>query len=399
MSAASATALSVHTSTGRVPLAFVRDDRRIWLAAQYGAARWALEILRAGRAQLEVAGAASEGACRLVSDPTERDRVMDQFRRKYGSEQVDRWFHPPGRIVEIRLDAPGESPRPPDHSYFDWLEAEFDSIASDYDRHILGNRINRLLRDRSVAFMRRELPRNGRLLEVGCGSGTETLELLSDGHEILAVDISRRMLETVQAKAQSKGVAGRLRVAKLRAGELPQLLAREGRGAFDGVYSTYGALNCEPDLSALPAAIAGLLRPGGRFVAGVFNRWCAFETGVYGLLLRPRRAFGRWGRPVAAEASRFCVDAFAYSVPEFCRIFAPEFRPVAVEGAPVLLPPSDLARYAEMLSRRFSTLDAVDAAVGRRFPFSWLGDHFLVALEPVAGDRRGPNRPAPAVGR
>jgi len=161
-------------------------------------------------------------------------------------------------------------------------------------------------------------------------------------------------------------------------------------GAFDGIYSTYGALNCEPDLSALPPAIEALLRPGGRFVAGVFNRWCGFEIGVYGFLLRPRRAFGRWGRPVAVEASRFCVDAFSYSVPEFCRIFSPMFRPIAVEGAPVLLPPSDLARYVEMLSKRFRTLDAVDAAFGRHYPFSWLGDHFLVALEPATHSGRGP---------
>jgi hypothetical protein len=81
------------------------------------------------------------------------------------------------------------------------------------------------------------------------------------------------------------------------------------------------------------------------------------------------------------------VDAFAYSVPEFCRIFSHHFRVVAVEGAPVLLPPSDLTRYVEMIARRFRTLDAVDAAIGRRFPFSWLGDHFLVGMEPSI--RRG----------
>ncbi|MCI4373301.1 MAG: class I SAM-dependent methyltransferase [Thermoplasmata archaeon] len=376
--------LQVRTSTGAVPLAYVRESSRIWLVAQYGAARWAVEVLRSGQANLDLPEGARVGSCRLIADAAGREAVLGRFSQKYGAGQVARWFRPPGRVVEVTLGPDGSAQVPKGSAYFDWLEAEFDSIAADYDHHILGNRINRLLRDRSLSFMRRMFSSNGRLLEVGCGSGTETLELLADGHEILAVDISRRMLDTVVSKARTRGLEGRLRVAKLRAGELSQLLAQEGPASFDGIYSTYGALNCEPDLSPVPLAVAALLRPRGRFVAGVFNRWCGFEIGVFSLLLRPRRAFGRWGRPVAVEASRFCVDAFAYSVPEFCRIFSPQFRPIAIEAAPVLLPPSDLTRYVEMLARRFPTLDALDAAFGRRSPFSWFGDHFLVAMEPTA---------------
>jgi len=378
--------LRLRTSTGLVPLAYVREGPRVWLVAQYGAARWAVEILRTGRAELELPEGAHAGGCRLVAESLHRAAVLDRFTEKYGADQVARWFRPAGRVVEVVLGSVAQGGTGAT-AYFEWLEAEFDSIAADYDRHILGNRINRLLRDRSVAFMRRHLPPAGRLLEIGCGSGTETLELLADGHEIVAVDISQAMLDTVVTKARGRGLEARLRVVKLRAGELDRLLAQEGPRAFDGIYSTYGALNCEPDLTPLPPTVAALLRPGGLFVAGVFNRWCGFEMGVYGLLMRPRRAFGRWGRPVAVEASRFCVDAFAYSVPEFCRIFSHHFRVVAVEGAPVLLPPSDLTRYVEMIARRFRTLDAVDAAIGRRFPFSWLGDHFLVGMEPSI--RRG----------
>jgi SAM-dependent methyltransferase len=375
--------LHVRTSTGPVPLAYIRDSSHVWLIAQYGAARWAVEILRAGRAELDLPEGLRWGSTRLEGDPAGRADVLDRFKARYGPEQFARWFHPPGRVVEVTLSGPEGAPSPPEHSYFDWLEAEFDSIAAEYDHHILGNRINRLLRDRSLSFMRHTFPPSGRLLEVGCGSGTETLELLADGHEILAVDISGRMLETVRSKANARGLGERLTVSKLRAGEVGQLVRREGSASFDGIYSTYGALNCEPDLAPIPGPLRTLLRRNGRFVAGVFNRWCGFEMGVYSLLLRPRRAFGRRGHPVAVEASRFCVDAFAYSVPEFCRLFSPQFRPLAVEGVPVLLPPSDLTRYVEILARHFGGLATVDAAVGRHYPFSWLGDHFLVSMAPT----------------
>ncbi len=379
---ASPTVLRVRSARGPVPLAYVADAERLWLVAQHGAGSWAVEILRAGQGTFELPDGVRSGSCRLVTAVEDRAAVLVRFVTKYGAEQVDRWFRPPGRIVEV--DFGGSGAAPSGLPYFEWLEAEFDSIAADYDRHILGNRINRLLRDRSLAFMRRTFPRTGRLMEVGCGSGTETVELLEDGHEILAVDISAKMLDAVQAKARSRGLGERLRVAKGRLGELGRFVAAEGRASFAGVYSTYGALNCEPDLTAVPAPVADLLAADGQFVAGVFNRWCGFETGVYSLLGRTGRAFGRWGRPVGVEASRFCVDAFAYSVPEFAGLFASRFRPTRVEGAPVLLPPSDLARYAEMFARRFDVLSRWDAALGRRFPFRAFGDHFLMALAPTS---------------
>jgi SAM-dependent methyltransferase len=375
--------LLIHVGTGAVPLAYVRDGPTLWLVAQYGAARWAVEVLRDGRAKLDLPEGPQMGRCRLVADPGDRARVLAQFREKYGADQVDRWFRPAGRVVEVTLGSPPDAPTTEGERYYDWLEAEFDSIAAEYDHHILDNRINRLLRDRSVAFMRSTFRPGARLLEIGCGSGTETLELLADGHEILAVDISAAMLATVRAKATARGLGGRLTTRKLRAGEVGQLLTTEEVGSFDGVYSTYGALNCEPNLSPIPPALHQLLRPDGRLVAGVFNRWCGFEVGVYGFLGRYRRAFGRRQNPVAVEASRFCVDAFAYSVPEFTRLFAPHFRLVRLEGVPVLLPPSDHTRYVEMVARHFTTLDRWDAAFGRHFPFSWLGDHFLASFQPL----------------
>jgi SAM-dependent methyltransferase len=374
--------LHVRTPTGPVPLAYVRDAERVWLVAQVGSSRWAVEILRAGQVTLDFPKGSREGTCRLLADPDGRAAVLRRFSEKYGSSQIDRWFHPPGRVVEISLTAVGELAYSTPSAYFAWLEAEFDSIAADYDRHILGNRINRLLRDRSLVFLRQSFQGRRRLLEIGCGSGTETVELLADGHEILAADISAKMLETVRAKARVRGLSERLTVVKVRAGQIRTLVASEGTGNFEGVYSTYGALNCEPDLAPLPPALRELLAANGRFVAGVFNRWCGFETVVYSLLLRHRRAWGRHANPVAAEASRFCVDAFAYSVPEFTRAFSAQFRTVRTEGVPVLLPPSDLARYVEMFAPGLPRLARWDAAVGRHFPFSWLGDHFLIEMAP-----------------
>ncbi|EQD50900.1 methyltransferase [mine drainage metagenome] len=261
------------------------------------------------------------------------------------------------------------------------MAAEFDDVAVEYGRQIEENRINRLLRERSLEVLRPAFRDAHRLLEIGCGSGIETLPMLNAGHEILCVDLSTAMLEVVRRRARAAGVSEALETRPMAAGDLGRLVAEVGPGAFDGAYSTYGALNCEPDLRPVGRALAELLPARRRFVAGVYNRWCLVELLGYGLTGRWRRAFGRRPRPIEVGSSRYGVDIFAYSPGDLFRSWAPEFRATDLRAVPAILPPFDLVEYAEKFSRRFDTLARWDARLARKRPFSYLGDHFLAVLE------------------
>ncbi len=391
----------------RVPLGFVRRDAVVYLVARDRSARWPVEVLRDGTARLDLGDGPVDGSTTLVVEPGQKEEVLELFRTKYGPAGFERWYKNPARILEVRLDHAPASQSP--SGYHRWLESEFDNVADDYDRHILGNRINRLLRDRSLALLRTTFARSRRLLEIGCGSGMETLPLLLDGHEVLCVDISDRMLEVVRSKARREGVSERLTTSRLPASDVGRLLPEHGPGSFHGAYSTYGALNCEADLGPLPPALHGLLAGDGRFVAGVYNRWCVDELVGYLLAGQWQRAFGRVAHPVRVGSSRFCVDVFSYSPRSFAGAFAPWFRPERWEAAPALLPPSDLVGYAEKYSRHFDRLDRWDRYLFRRRPFRSLGDHFLMTFRRAPNGSgppaefqaavRTPVRPAPVDGR
>jgi SAM-dependent methyltransferase len=371
--------LTLATRGGPVPLAFVEAPGEIDLVATDRSALWPTEVMRTGRARYLRSGSWESGTPRLVTDPEEIARILERFREKYGAPAVSRWFGRPGKVLVLTPgeDAPslnGEG------RYYGWIEAEFDLIASDYDRHILGNRMNRLLRDRSLAQLHRIFEGRSPLLEIGCGSGMETLKLLQAGHEVVAVDISARMLEVVQGKARAIGAGERLRVHQLRARDLLQLEKDYAPSNFRGGFSTYGALNCEPDLRPLVSALGVLLAPEAPFLAGVYNRWCLFEVVSYGLTGRWHRATGRWRDPVLVGSSRFCVDVVAYSAFQMRRLFEGEFRLERTEGVPVILPPSDLVRYAEIFAPRFDRLVALDRWFGRHGPGRWVGDHLLLTF-------------------
>lgn len=362
-----------------VPLGFVKDGPVVYLVARERSAKWPVEILRTGTADLRIDGPVARGRVSLITESDSRDRVLGLFQTKYGSERFRRWYENPARILRVDLDPATGTLGGPEH-YYGWLTAEFDNVAFDYDRHITGNRINRLLRDRSLAELRRAFGPSGSLLEIGCGSGMETLPLVEDGHELLCIDISEKMLEVVRQKAARSGVAERVRTLRMRASALPELVRSFGSAAFDGAYSTYGALNCEEQLDGVPGALHDLVRSGGRFVAGVYNRWCLFEMVGYSLTGQFARATGRTALPVPVGSSRFCVDVFAHSVGDFERLFASTFVSERVAAVPFLLPPSDLVGYAELFSRRFDVLDRWDRALSRRWPFRALGDHFLMTM-------------------
>lgn len=382
--------LTLRTDHGPVTLGFDRGAEAVFLIARDRASRWPVGLLREGRADLMLPEGPRSGTPRLVTDPVERDRILAGFRRKYGAERFARWYDHPARVLEVRLGEGTAPAGPGTDRYYGWLEAEFDNVASDYDRHILGNRMNRLLRERSLAWLRPRFAGRRRILEVGCGSGMETIPMLEAGHSLVAVDISDRMLATTRAKADAAGVGDRLETRRTRARDLERLVGEFGEGAFDAAYSTYGALNCEPDLRPVPAAFHRLLAPGAPLVVGVYNRWCLFELLGYGATLQPRRAFGRRRNPIPVGASRFCVDVYAHSVADFAHLFADGFTIERIEGVPVLLPPSDLTGYAERFARRFERLAALDAWAGRRWPFDRLGDHFLMTFVRGRGPGAGP---------
>ncbi len=376
-------ALQLLTPHGPVPLGFVRDGNLLYLIARERSARWPVSVLRAGAGEVLLPEGRRSGAADLVVEPVERERILEMFLAKYGVDQYSRWYAHPARVLRMRFDPagpPGPRSEGDGERYYDWLTAEFDNVADDYDRHVLGNRMNRWLRDRSLAWLRPRFQGKERLLEIGCGSGMETLPLLREGHRITCVDISERMLAVVRAKANLEGLGDRLTTRQLRASALGRLLVEVGPSAFDAAYSTYGALNCEPDLSTVATALGELLPTGSPFVAGVYNRWCLFELAGYAITLQGTRALGRRRNPIPVGGSRFCVDVYAHTPTEMQRLFGRGFRVERIEGLPVLLPPSDLTEYAERFSRHFDQLGAADAWVGRRWPWYGLGDHFLMTF-------------------
>lgn len=117
-------------------------------------------------------------------------------------------------------------------------------------------------------------PRPGeRILDLGCGDGVVTAQLVAAGATVLGVDADAAML----AAAAERG----LDVARIDGQALP--FAAE----FDAVF-TNAALHWMPDQAAVAAGVFRALKPGGRFVGecGGFGNIAALRTGIRAVLAR-----------------------------------------------------------------------------------------------------------------
>ena len=312
------------------------------------------------------------------------DPLLAVFTRKYGRQIVSERYR--GQHIYIELQVTKVETGKLDQIIYDDLEAAFDGVAKHYDQHILGNPINTWLRYVSVGMLKQLFKPGSVVLEVGCGTGTETLSLARHGITVLASDISGRMLEVLEEKARREGLPDRIITLHCRAAELKDKVNALGFDKIDGAYSTYGAINTEPKLDDLFRGLHSLLKEEGILVLGVWNKYSIYELLGYLLRGRPGLAFARLRNPVPIGRSRFCVASNAYSVASLDEHVGPFFKLKSIFGVVILLPPSNLIRYLPR-GRWLAFYRRLDLQLGRVFPFNRMGDHFL-AVYVARGDIR-----------
>lgn len=114
-----------------------------------------------------------------------------------------------------------------------------------------------------------------RVLDLGCGDGTLTLELVARGASVIGVDVDPSMVAAAQARGLDARRGDGARFAEVVADQPP----------FDAVFSN-AALHWMPDASAVIRQVRTVLRPGGRFVAefGGFGNVAAIRSAARAVL-------------------------------------------------------------------------------------------------------------------
>ena len=156
-----------------------------------------------------------------------------------------------------------------------------------------------------------EFPRwNGkRVLEIGCGIGTDTIKFARHGARVTAVDLTEKSLEIARQRAAVFGLQDRIRFYKANAEELDRVVPVE---PYDLVYS-FGVIHHTPHPDRVLAQVRQYLHERSMLKLMVYHR---YSWKVLWLLLRSGKGqFWKTSELVAkhSEAQTGCPITYIYS--------------------------------------------------------------------------------------
>ncbi len=106
------------------------------------------------------------------------------------------------------------------------------------------------------------------LLHLMCNSGQDSLSLAAVGADVTGVDISDEAIRAAQHLSRDAGIAARFEQSDVLS--WLAMAARAGN-SYDIAFASYGVVCWLRDLSDFAAALADVVRPGGRFVLVDFH--------------------------------------------------------------------------------------------------------------------------------
>jgi 2-polyprenyl-3-methyl-5-hydroxy-6-metoxy-1,4-benzoquinol methylase len=148
-----------------------------------------------------------------------------------------------------------------------------------------------------------------KVLEIGCGIGTDTINFARHGAKVTTVDLSERSIELARKRAAVFGVDGQIQFYGGNAEELTQFVPAE---AYDLIYS-FGVIHHTPHPRKVLEQLKEYTRPGTTLKMMVYHRR-SYKVGWI-LLAEGKGQFWKLSDLVAknSEAQTGCPVTYTYS--------------------------------------------------------------------------------------
>lgn len=151
--------------------------------------------------------------------------------------------------------------------------------------------------------------RGKRVLEIGCGIGTDTMNFARAGAQVTAVELSEKSLEIARRRAEVCDLQERIRFYRGDAEELTKFVPVE---PYDLVYS-FGVIHHTPHPEQVIEQIKHFVKPGSTLKLMVYHRYSWKVLWI--LLTYGKGAFWQLDELVArhSEAQTGCPITYTYS--------------------------------------------------------------------------------------
>ena len=151
--------------------------------------------------------------------------------------------------------------------------------------------------------------RGKRVLEVGCGIGTDTISFARNGARVTSVDLSEKSLEIAQQRVKVYGLGDQVKFFCANAEELQNFVPVE---SYDLIYS-FGVIHHTPRPERILQQLRKYAKPGTTLKIMVYHRWSYKVAWI--LATEGKGAFWKLDQLVAknSEAQTGCPVTYSYT--------------------------------------------------------------------------------------
>lgn len=261
----------------------------------------------------------------------------------------------------------------------------FDHTAVDYDNEFTNSVLGRIYRNRVWGRMDAVFTGKRHLLELGCGTGEDALYLANQGHHITALDASKDMVTQTQMKIQQACLTDQV-TAQVMAIENLDFLETQlqsdcpNKGAFDGVLSNFGVLNCVADLSKLASTLHKSLSPGAPALFTIMGPLVPWEWIWYLFQGKPKKAFRRMKKDGVSWRG---ITIWYPSIRKAQTALSPYFITTRVSALGTFLPPSYAESWAQTHPAMIQRLNRIEERWVSSPLMTRFADHYLLEMQHI----------------
>jgi 2-polyprenyl-3-methyl-5-hydroxy-6-metoxy-1,4-benzoquinol methylase len=159
------------------------------------------------------------------------------------------------------------------------------------------------------AFAEFEKWKGKKVLEIGCGIGTDTINFARNGAQVTAVDLTEKALEMTRKRAEVFGVADRVRAIQANAEQISESVPVE---SYDLVYS-FGVIHHTPSPERVLDELRKYVTPSTTVKIMVYYRWSWKVLWI--LFVYGKGQFWKLDELIArySEAQTGCPVTYSYS--------------------------------------------------------------------------------------
>jgi ubiquinone/menaquinone biosynthesis C-methylase UbiE len=261
-----------------------------------------------------------------------------------------------------------------------FAQAYWDTAAETYVQDFTGTGIGESRRHAVWRRLDKIFSPGQKLLELNCGTGIDAVHLAKRGIQLVACDISSRMIDLARKLAASTSTSELIDFRVLPNEEIASL---KGENVFDGAFSNFCGLNCVEDLPAVVRELTRLVRPGAPVLLCMIGRFVPWEIAWFLAHGAPGKALRRLRGKSFHSSDPGTVRIQRPSVGEITRAMSPAFRLQRWSGVGIAVPPTYTENRMQHFPRTIKGLAGIDRVIGDLPVFRRMADCVVLEFECV----------------